>query len=111
MVVTDEMINILWSYGAERWSKYDKDRLYVGNSIMRFADIDYKTDAKGNKVNIVISGKEINNKELEQVYKCLETAYVDLITKEIITYKGNEFVKSIITTALSNLYKKLYDKE
>ena len=105
------MINILWSYGAERWNKYGKDRLYVGNSVMRFADIDYKTDDKGNKVNIIINGKKINNKELEQIYKNLDNAYVDLENKEIITYKDNDFVKSIITTAISNLYNSLYKKE
>lgn len=111
MVVTDEMINILWEYGAERWNKYGKDRLYVGRSVMRFADVSYKSDAKGNKVNIVINGKEINNKELEQIYKSLETAYVDLETNEIIVYKDNNFAKSVITSALNNLYNSLYKKE
>ena len=111
MVVTEEMINILWSYGAERWSKYGKDRLYVGRSVMRFADVSYKSDAKGNKVNTVINGKEINNKELEQIYKCLETAYINLENKEIFTYKDNEFVKAVITSALDNLYNSLYKKE
>lgn len=111
MVVTDEMINILWSYGAERWNKYDKDRLYVGRSVMRFADVSYKSDSKGDKVNIVINGRKINNKELEQIYKSLDNAYVDLETNKIIVYKDNEFVKSVISSALNNLYNSLYKKE
>lgn len=78
---------------------------------MRFADTDYKSAAKGNKVNIVINGKVINNKELEQIYKSLDGAYVDLESNEIIVYKDNEFLKSIISSALNNLYNSLYTKE
>lgn len=111
MVVTEEMINILWSYGAEHWNKYDKDRLYVGRSVLHFVDFNFEIDNNGEKSNIVINGKNIKNKELEQIYKNLDNAYIDLENKEVFVYKNNEFVKSIISSAINNIYKNLYGKE
>lgn len=111
MVVTEEMINILWSYGAEHWNKYGKDRLYVGRAVLHFVDFNYEIDNNGEKSNIVINGKEINNKELKQIYKSLDNAYIDLVINEIFTFKDNEFIKSLISSALNNLYNSLYIKE
>lgn len=111
MVVTEEMINILWSYGAERWSKYGKDRLYVGNSILHFIDFNYGVDEQGNKVNITINGKKISSNELKSIYKDLDNAYVNLEDNSVVMRKNNIFIENLITESLNNLYKKLYDKE
>lgn len=111
MVVTNEMINILWEYGAERWDKYGKDRLYVGRSVLHFVDFEYDVDEQGNKVNITINDKKISIKELNSIYGVLDEAYINLEDNSIIMRKSNVFVENLITKSLNNLYKKLYGKE
>lgn len=76
-------IERLIELGANRWTKYGKDRLYLRHFINE--NLDYKID-KYNTGNIryaEIKGEKISNSMAYKLWICFENAYIDLTTGKI----------------------------
>lgn len=80
--LTQEQIERLINAGANRWTKYERDRLYI----KRLADLiglSYTKYNTGNISSAELNGETISNSECNRILAALDKAYIDLKTNTI----------------------------
>lgn len=80
--LTQEQIERLVNAGASRWTKYERDRLYI----KRLADLiglSYTKYNTGNISSAELNGEAISNSECNRILAALDKAYIDLKTNTI----------------------------
>ena len=80
--LTQEQIERLINAGASRWTKYERDRLYI----KRLADLiglSYTKYNTGNISSAELNGETISNSECNRILAALDKAYIDLKTNTI----------------------------
>ena len=97
--VTANGIASLESMGAKRWTKGDKDRLYLKNAGAKIMGLDVDTYKSGNISSATRNGERISNSQAKKIIDSYERAYVDLKTGDVLgvghgTY-GKEFVEKV----------------
>ena len=78
-----QMITKLEKAGANRWTKYGKDRMYlrnVGKAVMALECTYYKT---GNISSATLDGEEISNGAAGRVVATYNDAYIDMTTGKV----------------------------
>lgn len=80
--LTQEQIERLVNAGASRWTKYERDRLYI----KRLADLiglSYTKYNTGNISSAELNGETISNSECNRILAALDKAYIDLKTNTV----------------------------
>lgn len=80
--LTQEQIERLINAGASRWTKYERDRLYI----KRLADLiglSYTKYKTGNISSAELNGEAISNSECNRILAALDKAYIDLKTNTV----------------------------
>lgn len=98
--LTQEQIERLVNAGASRWTKYERDRLYI----KRLADLIGLTYTKYNTGNISsaeLNGETISNSECNRILAALDKAYIDLKTNTVYI-DGRDDAAEVIIAGLEN---------
>ena len=98
--LTDEQIERLVNAGASRWTKYERDRLYI----KRLADLiglSYTKYNTGNISSAELNGEGISNSECNRILAALDKAYIDLKTNTIYI-DGRDDAAEVIIAGLEN---------
>lgn len=98
--LTDEQIERLVNAGASRWTKYERDRLYI----KRLADLiglSYTKYNTGNISSAELNGETISNSECNRILAALDKAYVDLKT-DTVYIDGRDDAAEVIIAGLEN---------
>lgn len=80
--LTQDQIERLVNAGASRWTKYERDRIYI----KRLADLIGLSYTKYNTSNISsaeLNGEAISNSECNRILAALDKAYIDLKTNTV----------------------------
>lgn len=86
--ITESAIEKLIAMGANRWTKYGKDRLYLrraGDKLMGLKCSYYKS---GNVSYAELNGEEISHAEAHRIGGAYADAYIDLATGSICDTHG-----------------------
>lgn len=98
--LTQEQIERLINAGASRWTKYERDRLYI----KRLADLiglSYTKYNTGNISSAELNGETISNSECNRILAALNKAYIDLKTNTIYI-DGREDAAEVIIAGLES---------
>lgn len=98
--LTQDQIERLVNAGASRWTKYERDRLYI----KRLADLiglSYTKYNTGNISSAELNGETISNSECNRILAALDKAYIDLKTNTIYI-DGREDAAEVIIAGLEN---------
>ncbi|MEQ2400174.1 hypothetical protein [Peptoniphilus hominis (ex Hitch et al. 2025)] len=98
--LTNEQIERLINAGASRWTKYERDRLYI----KRLADLiglSYTKYNTGNISSAELNGETISNSECIRILAALDKAYIDLKTSTIYI-DGRDDAAEVIIAGLEN---------
>lgn len=98
--LTDEQIERLVNAGASRWTKHERDRLYI----KRLADLiglSYTKYNTGNISSAELNGETISNSECNRILAALDKAYIDLKTNTIYI-DGRDDAAEVIIAGLEN---------
>ena len=101
--LTQEQIERLINAGASRWTKYERDRLYI----KRLADLiglSYTRYNTGNVSSAELNGETISNSECNRILAALDKAYIDLKTNTVCI-DGREDAAEVIIAGLENYLK------
>ena len=101
--LTQEQIEKLINAGASRWTKYERDRLYI----KRLADLiglSYTKYNTGNISSAELNGETISNSECNRILAALDKAYIDLKTNTVYI-DGREDAAEVIIAGLENYLK------
>lgn len=80
--LTQDQIERLVNAGASRWTKYERDRIYI----KRLADLiglSYTKYNTGNISSAELNGEAISNSECNRILAALDKAYIDLKTNTV----------------------------
>lgn len=98
--LTQEQIERLVNAGASRWTKYERDRLYI----KRLADLiglSYTKYNTGNISSAELNGETISNSECNRILAALDKAYIDLKTNTVYI-DGRDDAAEVIIAGLEN---------
>lgn len=112
--ISEDVINELWGFGAERWTKHGYDRLYINGAGNFLLNIEYKTRPhSGSVVEATMNGEMISNRTFNRIRADLSKIYIDLDKKVVVVPVRDKFnLKSLLTDAINQLYKEVhYGKE
>lgn len=112
--ISEDIINKLWSFGAERWTKYGYDRLYINKAGNFLLNIEYKKRSSGGSViEATMNGEMISNRSFNRISADLSKTYIDLNKKVLVTPTPDKFnLKPLLTDAINKLYMEVhYGKE
>lgn len=98
-----EGIATLENYGATRWQKYGRDRLYV-RRLRDLLGIEIDRHNSGNIRKATLDGEVISNARARRLLDSLDGAYVDLNGKKIVV-EGREEDRDYITKKVMELVK------
>lgn len=93
--LTNEQIEKLINAGASRWTKYERDRLYI----KRLADLiglSYTKYNTGNISSAELNGETISNSECNRILAALDKAYIDLKTNTVYIDGRDDAAEAII---------------
>lgn len=99
--LTDEQIEKLISLGAKRWTKYDRDRLYI-RDIAKELGLDYDRYNTGNIRYASFNGEKISNSQCRRMLDQIDGAYINLATGEIMI-GGREEEAQMFISALEKI--------
>lgn len=97
--MTDEQIKMLENAGFHRWTKYEKDRLYVTEEAVGLDISRYNT---GNVSSASLNGEGISNSEAKRILSGIDGAFVDVETSKLVvkspfyTNKATEIIEKAI---------------
>lgn len=111
--ISEEVINELWSFGAERWTKYGYDRLYINKAGNFLLNIEYKKRSSGSIIEATMNGEMISNRSFNRITADLSKTYIDLDKKVLVVPSPDKFnLKPLLTDAINQLYMEVhYGKE
>ena len=98
--LTQEQIERLINAGASRWTKYERDRLYI----KRLADLiglSYTKYNTGNISSAELNGETISNSECNRILAALDKAFIDLKTNTVYI-DGRDDAAEVIIAGLEN---------
>ena len=81
--LTEEEIERLIALGANRWSKYGKDRIYLKN-ITKELGLEFEKYNTGNISSAKFKGDMISNSQCRRMLNQIEKAFVDITTSEVV---------------------------
>lgn len=82
MKLTQKQIEKMKNLGANRWTKYGKDRLYLGNVDVEALGFEVDYYNTGNIKNAKVDGEKISNSKMGKIFSTYVEAYIDLQTGE-----------------------------
>lgn len=109
LVLTDAQIEKLLEAGAKRWTKYEKDRLYL-RDIEEAIGLQYSRYNTGNISHSTLNGEEISHAQCQRILDALDKAYIDL-KEECISVDGREEVIEIIIAAVEEIIANVEEDE
>ena len=112
--ISEDVINELWGFGAERWTKHGYDRLYINGAGNFLLNIEYKTRPhSGSVVEATMNGETISNRSFNRITADLSKTYIDLDKRVLVVPYPDKFnLKSLLTDAINQLYVEVhYGKE
>lgn len=112
--ISEEVIQQLWGLGAERWTKYGYDRLYLQSAGKRLIGLEYKRRSNGGTISeATLNGEMISNKACNRILANLDKCYVDLDAKKLVLpFTDKDNLQELLTNAIDTLYKEIhYGKE
>lgn len=98
--LTQDQIERLVNAGASRWTKYERDRLYI----KRLADLiglSYTRYNSGNVSSAELNGEAISNSECNRILAALDKAYIDLKANTIYI-DGRDDAAEVIIAGLED---------
>ena len=98
--LTQDQIERLVNAGASRWTKYERDRIYI----KRLADLiglSYTKYNTGNISSAELNGEAISNSECNRILAALDKAYIDLKTNTVYI-DGRDDAAEVIIAGLEN---------
>lgn len=112
--ISEEVINELWGFGAERWTKNGYDRLYLNGTGKFLLNLEYtKRSSGGSVIEATMNGESISNRSCNRIVADLSKIYIDLDKKKLVVPVRDKFnLKSLLTDAINKLYMEVhYGKE
>ena len=100
---TQEPIEKLINAGASRWTKYERDRLYI-KKLADLIGLSYTRYNSGNVSSAELNGEAISNSECNRILAALDKAYIDLKTNTVYI-DGRDDAAEIIIAGLENYLK------
>ena len=101
--LTQEQIEKLINAGASRWTKYERDRLYI-KKLADLIGLSYTKYNTGNISSAELNGETISNSECNRILAALDKAYIDLKTNTVYI-DGREDAAEVIIAGLENYLK------
>lgn len=97
-MMTDKMIEKFESAGFKRWTKYDKDRLYIDAEGLGLSYNRYNT---GNIAYAEWQGEKISNSHAREMMSC--KMYVDVATGEAHYDGGSKYIEDAFNAKVEEL--------
>lgn len=101
--LTQEQIERLINAGASRWTKYERDRLYI-KKLADLIGLSYTRHNTGNVSSAELNGETISNSECNRILAALDKAYIDLKTNTVYI-DGRDDAAEVIIAGLENYLK------
>lgn len=101
--LTQEQIEKLINAGANRWTKYERDRLYI-KKLSDLIGLSYTRYNSGNVSSAELNGEAISNSECNRILAALDKAYIDLKTNTVYI-DGRDDAAEVIIAGLENYLK------
>lgn len=98
--LTNEQIERLINAGASRWTKYERDRLYI-KKLADLIGLSYTKYNTGNISSAELNGETISNSECNRILAALDKAYIDLKTNTVYI-DGRDDAAEVIIAGLEN---------
>lgn len=98
--LTQEQIERLINAGASRWTKYERDRLYI-KRLVDLIGLSYTKYNTGNISSAELNGETISNSECNRILAALDKAYIDLKTNTVYI-DGRDDAAEVIIAGLEN---------
>lgn len=98
--LTQDQIQRLINAGANRWTKFERDRLYI-KKLADLIGLSYTRYNSGNVSSAELNGEAISNSECNRILAALDKAYIDLKTNTIYI-DGRDDAAEVIIAGLEN---------
>ena len=98
--LTQEQIERLINAGASRWTKYERDSLYI-KRLVDLIGLRYTKYNTGNISSAELNGETISNSECNRILAALDKAYIDLKTNTVYI-DGRDDAAEVIIAGLEN---------
>lgn len=102
--LTEEGTERLIALGANRWSKYGKDRIYLKN-IAKELGLEFERYNTGNICSAKFKGETISNSKCGRMLGQMEKAFIDITTSEIVM-EGREEEGQLLIDSLKEILSK-----
>lgn len=102
--LTEEGIERLIALGANRWSKYGKDRIYLKN-IAKELGLEFEKYNTGNISSAKFKGEAISNSKCGRMLSQIEKAFIDITAGEVVM-DGKEDEGQLFIDSLKELLAK-----
>lgn len=81
--ITESNLNKLIAMGATRWTKYNKDRLYLSKAGKNIINLVVEYGKKGHWDRVTVDGEETSNHQAGKIMMMYDHAYIDLTTGKL----------------------------
>ena len=98
--LTQDQIERLINAGASRWTKYERDRLYI-KKLADLIGLSYTKYNTGNISSAELNGETISNSECNRILAALDKAYIDLKTNTVYI-DGRDDAAEVIIAGLES---------
>lgn len=98
--LTQDQIQRLVNAGANRWTKYERDRLYI-RRLTDLIGLSYTRYNSGNVSSAELNGESISNSECNRILAALDKAYIDLKTNTVYI-DGRDDAAEVIISGLED---------
>lgn len=96
----------LTNAGANRWTKYGKDRMYLQNIDTNIIGLDVDRYNTGNICKATFNGEKISNSEAYRILGSFSKSYIDLEDGKIYGCSENEYGEGFIKN-MNNNFKEI----
>ena len=76
--ISQKKLGQLEDMGANRWTKGEHDRLYLGNAIPKMIGLEVRRYNSGNISSATLEGESISNSRARGILSAFDSAYIDL---------------------------------
>lgn len=101
--VENKLIETLEGMGANRWTKYDRDRLYLQKILPEMIGLEIDRYNSGNISSAKINGEKISNSSAGRYLAGMEKTYYDIKNKKLFVDTHRDEVVEDITKAMNKL--------
>lgn len=101
--VENKFIETLEGMGANRWTKYDRDRLYLQKILPEMIGLKISRYNTGNISDASINGEKISNSSAGRYLAGMEKTYYDIKNKKLFVDTHRDEVVEDITKAMDKL--------